>query len=109
MVLSGCPKKICGPKLRLPQRGSLAKATFWLSRQPSALELGHGGDSGQLLDGGVDPGLGELDVLELAREVGVVRRHVEVAVTRKAKQDGSRLPSFSRGCRFLNHGPNGVG
>src|SRR6267143_1719347 len=109
MALSGCPKKIWGPKSRLPQRGSLAKATFWLSRQPLAPELGHGRDSGQLLDSGVDPGLRELDVLELAREVGVVRRHVEVAVTRKSKQDGSRFTSLSRGCRFLNHSPNGVG
>ena len=50
------------------------------ANQLQAALLGHRGDSRQLFDGGVDPRLGQLDVLELACEVGVVRRHVEVPV-----------------------------
>src|SRR5438034_3091502 len=66
---------------------------------------GHRGDSGQLLDGGIDPRLRKLDVLQLACEVRVIRRHVEVAMPRQAKEDGPLLTSLSSGGRLLSHGP----
>src|SRR2546422_10762726 len=72
-------------------------------------DSGHGRDSGQLLDGGVDSRLRELDVFQLAGEVRVIRRHVEVAVARKPEQDGPFLTCLFGSGRLLSDRPQGMG
>src|SRR5579859_5225089 len=69
---------------------------------------GHGRDTRQLLDGGVDPRLRKLDVLQLAGEVRVVGRHVEMPVSREAEQDGPRLACLACRRRLLDHRPDGM-
>src|SRR5712691_3652123 len=64
---------------------------------------GHGRDSWQLLDGGVDSRLRELDVLELAGEVGVIRGHVEVPVTGEPKENRQRGSGLASRRRLFGH------
>src|SRR5205807_4442163 len=70
---------------------------------------GHGRDTRQLLDCGVDARLRKLDVLQLAGEVRVIGGHVEVSVPGKAEQDGPLLTGLSCGGCFLGHGAQGMG
>src|ERR1700680_3986352 len=70
--------------------------------------LRHGRDPGELFDRRVDPGLGQLDVLKLAGEVGVVGRHIEVPMPRKTEEDRPGFAGLARGSRFLGHRPQRV-
>jgi hypothetical protein len=53
--------------------------------------------------------LGELDILKLAREVRVIRRHVEVAVSRETKEDGPGFTGFPGCSGLFGDGAQGVG
>src|SRR2546429_8900534 len=66
--------------------------------------LFHRRDSGQLFDRRVDSRLCERDVFQLAGEVRVIGGHVEVAVPRKAEQDGAPLACLPRGSCFFGNG-----
>src|SRR5581483_3057813 len=77
------------------------------SRQPPLAPRGEAplrqrGHSRKFLYGGVDPRLRELDVLELAREVRVVRGHVEVAVSREPEEDDLLLARLAGLQRLLD-------
>src|SRR5690349_20926939 len=85
-------------------RGLWSPRVTWMNQLPFALSLsGHRRDFGQLLDGGIDARLGKLDILELAGEVRVVRRHVEVAVSGQAEQDDALVARLPSGRRLLGH------
>ena len=49
-----------------------------------------------------------LEVLELAGEVRVVRRHVDVAVAGEVEEDGPLLPLLLRLERLVDRGPDRV-
>src|SRR5437588_4850708 len=66
---------------------------------------GGGGHLRQLFDGGVDPGLRELDVLQLAREVRVIRGHVEVAVPGEVEEDRAGVARLASGRRLFGPRP----
>src|SRR5207248_4622203 len=66
-------------------------------------------DPGQLLNGGIDSRLRQLDILQLAGEVRVVRRHVEVAVAGQSEEDHPVIARLASGGRLLGYGPQSVG
>ncbi len=61
------------------------------ARRPLELALRRSREAFDGLQGALDLGLVERDVLELAGEVVVVRGHVEVTVAREVEQDGALL------------------
>src|SRR5688500_18154928 len=75
---------------------------------PSRLGLGERRRLGKALERGLHVGLGELEVLELAREVGLVGGHVEVTVPGEVEEDHSLGALVLRLLGLVEDGPDRV-